>query len=493
MAAISMPSYHSVSRRGATFENFPAALKRTRDPSQESDVPQFTKKQKIHPQAPSRPKSYVRTYSRKSNPTIREITVQDAVTQVNCPRDRSSVQQNVDRESTPIGEIQKPITQVNDAIKKPLEAIKQEEKRTLRSQDGGSRSKSELASYFPNYDDIVSDKPKEPGKNPGPRSIQPLLISTEFLTVQTRIHVIDESTKSPALRLHKVVPPKNGLKKLPPYNPEPSSVNGSLLQNLPSTHPKTLLLFDAQCIDFPALEQGNTRGAEDPLNDEVYAKAHRRAERSEKHLRNIEKERAMHEKAQLERLLDGLKGHHWLKIMGVSGVTDGEKKSWEPKRDYFIREVETLLEKFREWKEEEKRRKEERDGRLCVDDDDEEDEETPSNVGTPDDSDVGTSVAKQLHQETITGKGRQKRGSKGKGKQPTPAPKEKPFTSFYSKPYLREAALGKHRRGRTRLAFGQPLPNILERDFSLPENLLKSDALAASARSRRRARRGSKV
>ena len=202
----------------------------------------------------------------------------------------------------------------------------------------------------------------------------------------------------------------------------------------------------------------------------------------------------MHEKAQLERLLDGLKGHDWLKIMGVSGVTDGEKKSWEPKRDYYIREVETLLEKFREWKEEEKRRKAKREGMLSVDDDDEDvDEETPSTFGTPDDSDVDAWAAKQLHQETTTGKGRPKRGSKGKAKQSAPAPKEKPFTSFYSKPYLREAALGKHRRGRTRLAFGQPLPNMSEKDFSLPESLLTPESLAASARSRRRARRGSKV
>ena len=37
------------------------------------------------------------------------------------------------------------------------------DKRTLRSQDGGSRSKSELAQYFPNFDDIVSNDPKEAG------------------------------------------------------------------------------------------------------------------------------------------------------------------------------------------------------------------------------------------------------------------------------------------------------------------------------------------
>ena len=38
------------------------------------------------------------------------------------------------------------------------------DKRSLRSQDGASRSKSELALYFPNYDELVSIEPKESGK-----------------------------------------------------------------------------------------------------------------------------------------------------------------------------------------------------------------------------------------------------------------------------------------------------------------------------------------
>ena len=39
-----------------------------------------------------------------------------------------------------------------------------QDKRTLRSQDGGSRLKSDLSIYFPNYDDIIADAPKQPGK-----------------------------------------------------------------------------------------------------------------------------------------------------------------------------------------------------------------------------------------------------------------------------------------------------------------------------------------
>lgn len=37
------------------------------------------------------------------------------------------------------------------------------ETRTLRSKDGGSRIKSDLAIYFASFDDIISDAPKPPG------------------------------------------------------------------------------------------------------------------------------------------------------------------------------------------------------------------------------------------------------------------------------------------------------------------------------------------
>ena len=497
MAAISGLSFHSASRRS---EKLPATVsdttrkKRTRDPSHDSDILPSTKKPKIFPQAPSRPKPSVRTYSKKNDPTFREIILKDAVTRVDY-RNRSVQQNIVDRRCTPNSEATPLGSQINAAIKGPLKAVKQDEKRTLRSHDGGSRSKSELASYFSNYDDIVSNEPKEPGTSPiSLQTLRRLLIFTEFLTAETRIHIIDEPAKAPASSLIKAATLKNGLRKpRPSNNPEKPPANGSVASNSTPAHSHTLIPHDAQYIEFPTVEDSTMADAGDPLHNGLYAKAHRRAERSEKQLRNIEKERSMHEKAQLERILDGLNGHDWLKVMGVSGVTDGEKKLWEPKKDYFIREVETLLEKFREWKEDEKRLKAERDERRIAEEDDDGDKETPSNLGTPEYSDADAWAVKQLQQETVTATGRQKLGNKSKVYQFTPQSIEKPFTSFYSKPYLREAALGKHRRGRTRLAFGHPLPAVPERDFSLPEGLLTHDALAASARSRRRARRESKI
>lgn len=240
------------------------------------------------------------------------------------------------------------------------------------------------------------------------------------------------------------------------------------------------------------------------MTDAFYFKAHRRAERQEKQLRNIEKERAQHEKVQLERILDGLKGHDWLRVMGISGITDSEKKAYEPKRDYFITEVSALIEKFRLWKEEEKRRKSEKDlDDDDADDNDDDDDELASEhhsaFASDGDSlhgsDADAWAERQLHQETIsaTGLPYRRRGRKPRAFLPAlDLSLEKPFTSFYSKPYLRDAAIGKHRRGRTRFAFGQPLPEIPEMDFQLPPEVLSQEAIAAGARSRRRAKRESK-
>ena len=49
---------------------------------------------------------------------------------------------------------------------------KDADKRTLRSQDGGSRSRSELALYFPNYDELIGNEPKETGKSTTPRPLR---------------------------------------------------------------------------------------------------------------------------------------------------------------------------------------------------------------------------------------------------------------------------------------------------------------------------------
>lgn len=207
----------------------------------------------------------------------------------------------------------------------------------------------------------------------------------------------------------------------------------------------------------------------------------------------------MHEKVQLERLLDGLQGPDWLKVMGITGVTDGEKKDWEPKRNYFVSEVKALVDKFRIWKEEEKRLKMEREAALLAreEEDAEEDEvedEEDEEGDVPPSSDIDACAARQLQQEAAsssTPKPRAPRRPHGILLPLHPPEPLKPFTSFYTKPHLREAAVGKHRHGRNVTAFGHPIPETEEQEFSLPDEYLTSDALRAHARKRRRMQRES--
>jgi hypothetical protein len=148
-------------------------------------------------------------------------------------------------------------------------------------------------------------------------------------------------------------------------------------------------------------------------------------ERQEKQLRNIERDRAQHEKIQLERILSELQGHDWLRVMGISGITDSEKKLYEPKRAYFVKEVSTLIDKFRAWKEEEKRRRMEKEQALETEDEDEampeaEVEEsvaagTPQVEGTPPDADVD--AAHQLQVEAMAASRKRSKGASSKAKQ----------------------------------------------------------------------------
>ncbi|OJD15525.1 hypothetical protein AJ78_04221 [Emergomyces pasteurianus Ep9510] len=451
------------------------------------------------------------------------------------------------------------------------------EKRSLRSNDGGSRSKSELAMYFQNYEQILSLEPVKP----------------EFLSADTTILLVDDLTEPIVLD---PVPTNTPAAKLRGKQDKRNLTNGHVAQSAMDN--PLLDLHDAQILDLrlPVNSSNSRKPSKDPLDDDVYFKAHRRIERQEKQLRNIERERAQHEKVQLDRLLDELQGHDWLRVMGISGITETEKKLYEPKRAYFIKEVSALIEKFRVWKEEEKRRKIERDQNIANDGDDEDEEEVDDNeesepedeiededeaegqdeaeegvdqssieeadtgpqpngeqepfspnfqtyVEPPDINDVDAWAARQLHQEAISASSNTARHSNILPKHvsipttsssssssspaststsfpapagrdsdraarapspatshtsapaptPPPQPEAKPFTSFYTKRHLRDAAVGKIRRGRTRTAFGQPLPEVVAREFRLPGDILTEEAIDACQRKKRRLRRARKT
>ncbi|KAL5113638.1 hypothetical protein ACEQ8H_008477 [Pleosporales sp. CAS-2024a] len=324
------------------------------------------------------------------------------------------------------------------------------DKRSLRSHDGGSRVKSDLATYFASYDDIIAGVPP-----PAP-----------VLDAHTPLYVLDEPV-SP--RPH------------PDPRPEPAPHA--------STH--------YHVLDYTALLDSLRSHADpdpDPLADAHYFAHHRRAERKEKQLRNIEKERAMHEKLQLERLLDGLQGPDWLKVMGVTGVTDGERKDWEPKRHFFVKEVEALVDKFRVWKEQEKRLRHLAEREARREEEDEADEDTSSNDNDDEQHHAPASTSPHsLPSRTkppVPRRPPRPHGFLLPYIAPEPAA---PFTSFYAKtPHLRAAALGRHRHGRNATAFGLALPEVEEREFQVPDDYIEPGFLRDNARQRRRRLRESR-
>lgn len=225
----------------------------------------------------------------------------------------------------------------------------------------------------------------------------------------------------------------------------------------------------------------------------------------------------------MDRLLDELRGQDWLRVMGIAAGPDNAKKLYEPKRDYFIRELTALIDKFKVWKEEEKRRKLAKDMKPSTPDvDDNKDEpKEEDDTGVDDQStgettdDVDVQASRQLLREarsaTTSKKSKPKRTSTEKHRKPKPAGQElqpqpspkshhppfeqpivenKPFASFYPDPEVRAMALGKTDQAPLHnLAFGYPIPDMYEQDFELPSDILTDDAIMASQRKQRRMRR----
>ncbi|KAJ5340200.1 hypothetical protein N7541_009324 [Penicillium brevicompactum] len=204
-----------------------------------------------------------------------------------------------------------------DAIDEFGETSSGSGRRSLRSADTGSRCKSELAQYFQNYEEIISLEDSK----------------SEFLAANTTLTLINDLSQP-----------------LPIPKPDPTNPT-------PFGNP-ILDLHGCTKLSLPFLpDQNPITTATDPLNEATYFRAHRKFERQEKQLRNIERNRAQHEQQVLERLLDELRGHDWLRVMGLPSVNETEKKTYEPKREILVQELVTLVSKLQAWKDEERRRK----------------------------------------------------------------------------------------------------------------------------------------
>jgi hypothetical protein len=317
-------------------------------------------------------------------------------------------------------------------------------------------------------------------------------LCVEFLDFDTPIYIVDEpiaartpAPSSPDFTRLSLSPTRSRKRKAS------SPTNHASTSSIPPAQSSTAF----QAIDYRDFYADvHTDANEDPLADSVFFTQHRRAERKEKQLRNIEKERAMHEKVQLERLLDGLQGPDWLKVMGITGVTDGERKDWEPKRNFFVKEVEALVDKFRVWKEEEKRLRAEKEAALAARDDDEEEdgEETEESDSIPAQS-RDPSIATQASRAPKPPIPRRPPRPHGFLLPLIPPEPATPFQSFYAKPHLRAVALGKHRHSRNATAFGLPIPEFDQREFEVPEDFVDQQFLRDNARQKRRRKRESAV
>ncbi|QPG95220.1 hypothetical protein C2857_007862 [Epichloe festucae Fl1] len=396
----------------------------------------------------------------------------------------------------------------------PKPATTRAQGRKLRSQEA-TRFRSDLSAYFPDYDEVIGNDPKE----------------QHLLNLETPIVVFDSNARRPALDVQ-----RGGARAQPQIS--------SVLDFPVRGYGDSLYtdVFDSQRIDFRFLEtQQNSKKSDDPLPDSLFEPSHKRSERLERSIRNTEKGRAQHEKDQIIRLLEGLQGHDWLRVLGVSGVTETKKKSFEPARMHFIKGCQGILEKFRTWNLEEKRRKLEKEKAMLAEQqaaleqeqqhaqrarqkseiEDSADEggteetdldhvaselnrdevvviEDSEEAVTSQSDTSDASPAKQLRQEALArsqlaaaNSKKPKASNRSTGPKHVDPPKE--FTSFFRKKYERDSSLNRTRRaGRKVLAWGHPVPDMDEADFVLPEEYRDEDLLKSRARKKRRDKRHSR-
>lgn len=281
-----------------------------------------------------------------------------------------------------------------------------------------------------------------------------------------------------------------------------------------STYPSSV-----RVVDLSMLMKQSASDNTDKLPSSLYETVHRRQERAEKSIRNIEKNRAQHEKGKVEQLLEGLQGGDWLKVLGVHGVmTEARRKQYKDARDYFIMGCSNILRKFEMWAKQEKKMKEKSrshsglhskspehasrvpSGKRAKDGSGSDGirkvkKPRRSQIGDRDDTQSDDEAGEQLEEEAVGSRIKKPRlvlksSSSHLRQENTEQEEQKPheFTSFFAKKWQSDAAI-QGRRTRHPLAFGRPLPEPKEKEFDLPTDLLDAETMRSRARRRRAARR----
>ena len=175
MAALSSrPSLRSSSRNNSILNEVPRTLadqnpltnsrrgKHTRASPLENQNNTSAKRLKLGHPDPTLSRDVSNTCAPKSLPIRDRSAAHHAATQVGRSR-KPDPAQHINGTTTTIQNAQSYNNNATLTVNSK-DASSQNDKRSLRSHDGCSRSKSELALYFPNYDELVSIEPKEPGR-----------------------------------------------------------------------------------------------------------------------------------------------------------------------------------------------------------------------------------------------------------------------------------------------------------------------------------------
>ena len=182
MAALSSrPSLRSSNRNNTLLNQVPPTHadqnpltnsqrgKRTRRSSIGSQSNTSVKRLRLGLPDPTRSRHVSETCASKPLPIRGRSATQDALTQVGRLR-KPNPPQHINGTTIATQNAQS----YNKNATPPIDTkdvSNQNDKRNLRSHAGCSRSKSELALYFPNYDELVSIEPKEPGMTSGDTSL----------------------------------------------------------------------------------------------------------------------------------------------------------------------------------------------------------------------------------------------------------------------------------------------------------------------------------
>jgi len=142
--------------------------KRPRDPADDEDASITEKKARISIEISSRPKAHLKTRPLVIN-TNADVTPQRSGSPPKQPKHAAPTATATEPPPPPPRKPTNHHEKVVNGIKHELDRLQpnsadlKAEKRKLRSQEG-TRFKSELSAYFPEYDEIIGNEPKEDRK-----------------------------------------------------------------------------------------------------------------------------------------------------------------------------------------------------------------------------------------------------------------------------------------------------------------------------------------